>query len=417
MKSPKEIQIEDFNYPLPEERIAKFPLEQRDQSKLLVYKQGTIRQDVYKNIEHYLPENAALVFNNTRVVQARMHFTNRNGKTIEIFCLEPAQKHLNLALAMSETASVEWICLVGGAKKWKEEFLSCTFAVNNQTCELKVEKLEALSGSFKIRFSWSISSLSFAEILDAAGITPLPPYLKRNAEDLDKTRYQTVYAQHDGSVAAPTAGLHFTETVFSSLQKKNIEQLFVTLHVGAGTFKPVQTETIADHDMHFEYIHVQLEMIEKLLNRKTQNTPIVSVGTTSMRTLESLYWLGVKTAETKNIELHQLEVFQWDPYELNSTLSPQEALSALIDWMKSHQLTELVTRTQLMIAPGYDLKIVDALATNFHQPKSTLLLLISALVGTEWKTIYDYALHNDFRFLSYGDGSLLFKDAFEELTA
>ena len=409
MAHPKELRIEDFNYELPEERIAKFPLSERDASKLLICKNQKIEESTYRNLANFIPENAALVFNNTKVVQARMHFTNRNGRTIEIFCLEPAERYPDLAVAMSETKAVEWVCMVGGAKKWKEEFLSREVSVNGRTIALKAEKKAALEGTFLIRFTWDLEDFSFAELLDAAGITPLPPYLKRDAESIDKNRYQTIYAAHDGSVAAPTAGLHFTENVFNRLEQKNIERLFVTLHVGAGTFKPVQSETIEDHDMHFEYIHVQKATVEALLERKRQNKSIISVGTTSMRTLESLYWLGVKALEQDDTSPKNFEVLQWDPYELNGKISVVEALNALIDWFEKRDLTELITRTQLMVAPGYDLKIIDGLVTNFHQPKSTLLLLISAIVGDYWKTIYGYALEHDFRFLSYGDGSLLMK--------
>lgn len=409
MADPKTIRIEDFDYDLPQERIAKFPLDERDASKLLVFKNRNIEESTYQNLADYIPENAALVFNNTKVVQARMHFVNRNNRPIEIFCLEPADRYADLAVAMSQTNSVEWICMVGGAKKWKEDFLTREVEVNEKRISLKAQKKANLDGTFLIQFTWQPADLSFAELLDAAGITPLPPYLKREAESIDKDRYQTIYAAHDGSVAAPTAGLHFTDRVFSQLENKKIERLFVTLHVGAGTFKPVQSELIADHDMHFEYIHVQTAAIKSLLERKEKNIPIIAVGTTSMRTLESLYWLGVKASLKPDVALKYFEVLQWDPYELETKLTVEEALQSLIDWLTQNELSELITRTQLMIAPGYDLKLIDGLVTNFHQPKSTLLLLISAIVGDQWKLIYQYAMDHNFRFLSYGDGSLLLK--------
>lgn len=408
MKHPRELEIEDFNYPLPEERIAKFPLEERDASKLLVYQKGQIRESQYRNIADFLPSPAALVFNNTKVVQARMFFENRNGRKIELFCLEPADLYPDLTVAMSTSETVEWRCLVGGAKKWKEEILIKNFEVDGKTHCLKAEKLEALGGTFLIRFSWDPLELSFAEILDVAGITPLPPYLKRDAEAKDKDRYQTIYAAHDGSVAAPTAGLHFTPKVFETLATKNIEQLFVTLHVGAGTFKPVQSEKIADHEMHFEFIHVELKALEKIAEYLEAKTPIIPVGTTSMRTLESLYWLGLKVAKNGFEALQQqVEVYQWDPYEMEAKLSAVEAIQHLIDGMKTLEMQVLITRTQLMIAPGYQHRIVAGIVTNFHQPKSTLLLLIASIVGDEWKDLYNYALEHDFRFLSYGDGALL----------
>lgn len=409
MADPKTIRIEDFDYDLPQERIAKFPLDERDASKLLVFKNRNIEESTYQNLADYIPENAALVFNNTKVVQARMYFVNRNNRPIEIFCLEPADRYSDLAVAMSQTNSVEWICMVGGAKKWKEDFLAREVEVNGKKISLKAQKKANLDGTFFIQFTWQPADLSFAELLDAAGITPLPPYLKREAESIDKDRYQTIYAAHDGSVAAPTAGLHFTDRVFSQLENKKIERLFVTLHVGAGTFKPVQSELIADHDMHFEYIHVQTAAIKSLLERKEKNIPIIAVGTTSMRTLESLYWLGVKASLKPDVALKYFEVLQWDPYELETKLTVEEALQSLIDWLTQNELSELITRTQLMIAPGYDLKLIDGLVTNFHQPKSTLLLLISAIVGDQWKLIYQYAMDHNFRFLSYGDGSLLLK--------
>lgn len=406
MNHPKQLSIEHFDYPLPEERIAKFPLEERDASKLLVYQDGTIHSSQYKHLADHLPEGAAMVFNDTKVVQARLHFQTEAGKPIEIFCLEPGADYPDLAIAMAQTGEVVWECLIGGNRKWKSGHLQRTFTINNSVTTVMAERLESLDGTFLVRLSWTPTEMSFAEMLDSAGITPLPPYLKRDAEAVDKDRYQTVYAHHDGSVAAPTAGLHFTDRVFAELKKKGIEQTFVTLHVGAGTFKPVQSEKVGEHDMHFEFMHVDVPVIRELANA----TQVIVVGTTSLRTVESLYWLGLKVQLDPTLRPEQLLVEQWDPYDLPGERPPaREVLSLLADYLQSHGIEQLITKTQLMIAPGYELRVADALVTNFHQPKSTLILLVAAIVGDDWRSIYDYALDNDFRFLSYGDGSLLFK--------
>ena len=406
MTHPKQLSIEHFDYPLPEERIAKFPLEERDASKLLIYRDQQIAESQYKHIADHLPAGSVMVFNDTKVVQARLHFQTESGKPIEIFCLEPGADYPDLAVAMAQTGEVVWECLIGGNRKWKTGTLQRSFTINGKETVVSAERLESLEGTFLVRLSWTPADSSFAEMLDAAGITPLPPYLKRDAEAVDKDRYQTVYAQHDGSVAAPTAGLHFTDRVFEAMQQKSIERTFVTLHVGAGTFKPVQSEKVGEHDMHFEFMHVQVPVIRQL----AEATQIVVVGTTSLRTVESLYWLGLKAQLDPTLRPEQLIVEQWDPYDLPGERPPaSEVLAVFADYLESHGVEQLITKTQLMIAPGYDLRVADALVTNFHQPKSTLILLVSAIVGDDWRKIYDYALDNDFRFLSYGDGCLLFR--------
>lgn len=398
--------IAQFDYDLPEERIAKYPSEPRDSSNLLVYKNGKIQTKIYKNLHEHLPENTLLVMNNTKVVEARLLFKKSTGSTIEIFCLEPHESYPDITSAMLQTNTVLWKCLVGGAKKWRDENLEMTFELDATTFVLTAKKIERLSDSFLIEFSWNKSEISFAEILHHAGIIPLPPYLNRDTEEKDKTTYQTVYAEFDGSVAAPTAGLHFTENVFEKLATKNISHDFVTLHVGAGTFKPVKTETLGEHEMHAEFIDVKRELISKIAE---VDSTIVVVGTTSLRTLESLFWMGVKTIVNPQLSMESIALQQWDAYELPQNYSKKEAFLSLESWMENNNLERLITKTQLLIAPGYDMRTVNGILTNFHQPQSTLLLLIHAFVGDEWKTIYDYALANNYRFLSYGDGSLLWK--------
>lgn len=400
---PQDLHIKEFSYHLPDERIAKYPLAQRDESKLLIFRQGIIEEDSYKNIAAHLPEQTMLVFNNTKVIQARLHFENSNGARIEIFCLEPAAENPEMAKVMSQTGSVRWKCLVGRLAKWKEDFL--TLQTNEFT--FQAQQISRDKDTFIIEFSWQPSGLTFAEILDKIGQLPIPPYLHRSTETIDHERYQTVYAKHEGSVAAPTAGLHFTPTVFSALDEKKIAQTYLTLHVGAGTFKPVKSETIADHEMHAEWLEVSSEIIERLLAAVS----LVAVGTTSLRTLETLYWMGVKSIKNPAATLQALEVKQWEVYDpaLNALAgNRREALAALLAWMDRNNATQLICKTQILIAPPYRLKMVDALITNFHQPNSTLLLLVAAVVGEPWKAVYDYALAHDFRFLSYGDGSLLF---------
>jgi S-adenosylmethionine:tRNA ribosyltransferase-isomerase len=402
----KKIQIKDFSYKLPDERIAKFPLENRDQSKLLIAEPGKpYQQDQYLNLANHLPANSFLVFNNTKVVEARILFQKSTGGVIELFCLEPDSVYPDITTAMLQKGTVQWKCLVGGAKKWKEEFLEKTIIDQGQAIPLRARRVSQGAEAYLIEFSWSNTQMSFAELLHIAGLIPLPPYLNRVVEQTDAERYQTVYAKHDGSVAAPTAGLHFTEGVFASLAAKGITKDFVTLHVGAGTFKPVKADAMEDHEMHAEFIDVSDAFIENLLSRLSD--PIVPVGTTSMRTLESLYWLGLKTMANPTISLSNLTVHQWDPYERNEAISASIALASLLQWMQRQQLTQLITKTQIIIAPGYQFRICSGLITNFHQPQSTLLLLVAALIGDTWKELYNHAMNNRFRFLSYGDGCLI----------
>ncbi len=404
---PKNLSIQNFTYHLPDEKIALHPLQQRDDSKLLIYKNGTIQADVYKNIHEYLPQHSLLIFNNTKVIQARILFTKTTGGIIEIFCLEPYEAINDYASIMGKKEKVKWKCMIGGASKWKEGDLEKQFAKGNGQWAIKAKLVEKLADAYVVEFSWAPVELSFAEILEECGNIPLPPYIKRKPEAKDKERYQTIYAQYKGSVAAPTAGLHFTATIFSSLQTKNITTGFVTLHVGAGTFKPVKAAIMQEHEMHAEWIDVTIETIENLIKNLSNN--IVAVGTTSLRTMESLYWLGVKVL--LHPSLQQLQITQWEVYDELSgheNITAQEALQALINWLQKNNLDKLFTQTQILIAPGYQFKIAKAIMTNFHQPQSTLLLLVASAVGDDWRKIYDYALENDFRFLSYGDGSLLF---------
>jgi S-adenosylmethionine:tRNA ribosyltransferase-isomerase len=404
--NPKNLSIKNFYYDLPDEKIAKYPLEERDSSKLLIYKNGIINESKYKNLVAEIPEDSLLIFNNTKVVEARIVFQKESRSTIEIFCLEPDEKYNDITTAMLQKGAVLWKCLVGGAKKWKEELITKTI---NETLTLTAKKIEKRNDYFLIELNWNDDLLSFAEVLHLAGKIPLPPYLNRDVEEKDKATYQTIYAKHDGSVAAPTAGLHFTENVLHSLKQKHIEADYLTLHVGAGTFKPVKADTMEEHEMHSEFIDVSIQLIEKIIS-KLDDT-IIAVGTTSLRTIESLYWLGVKLIQSSQKNEHKaIEISQWDCYELPQNIEPKIALESLLNWMQKNNLERLLTKTQIIIAPGYKLKIADAIVTNFHQPKSTLLLLVSAVIGDDWKKVYDYALDNNFRFLSYGDGSLLWSN-------
>ncbi len=415
MTNPRNISIQDYRYSLPEEKIAKYPLAKRDDSKLLVYNNGEITEDIYKNIADQLPENSLLIFNNTKVVEARLLFQKSTGGVIEIFCLEPHEQYADITTAMLQKEKVLWNCLVGGASKWKSgQILEKRIQHEGTAIILSANYIEKRTGSFIIELSWIPSSLSFAEVLHFAGAIPLPPYIKREVEESDHERYQTVYAEFDGSVAAPTAGLHFTDSIFEQLENKNIQKDFVTLHVGAGTFKPVKSETMEEHDMHAEWIDVSKGTIKNILNNLDKN--IIVVGTTSLRTIESLYWMGVKKLGAclpdRQVGSQESEssayVLQWEAYELSEeTISVKDALQSLLDWMNQNKMERLITKTQILIAPGYQFKIIKGLITNFHQPQSTLLLLVAALIGDDWKKVYDYALQNDFRFLSYGDGSLL----------
>lgn len=405
---PKKVRMADYSYELPNEKIAQYPLPKRDESKLLVYKQGLIEEDRYRNLADHLPNNTLLIFNNTRVVPARLYMKNQQGQGIEVFCLEPGPGYGDVTSAMATQGSVVWLCLVGGAKKWKEGALTLSLQSAATAFSLTATRIEKKDTAFLLELSWQPASVSFAEILTLAGELPLPPYLNRAAAAEDYERYQTIYAQHQGSVAAPTAGLHFTPELMNQLQQKPVATSFITLHVGAGTFLPVKSDTPENHAMHREYIEVSLDFLLTLRNHLPN--PIVPVGTTSMRTLESIYWMGKQLLIAPNLLPGQLQVNQWDPYEPgDKNPSQMDALDALIQWMQQHQLPQLMATTQLLIAPGYRFQLTSGLITNFHQPGSTLLLLVGALVGDDWKKIYQYALSHQFRFLSYGDGSLLWK--------
>ncbi len=403
---PAKISIQDYTYHLPEEKIALHPLAQRDASKLLVYKQGAITQNTFANIASLLPEQTLLVFNNTRVINARLRFKKTTGAGIEVFCLEPQGDITEYSTVMAATGHSQWKCLVGGAAKWKNEVLEKHLIVNGENVLLQARMIDKLPEAYSIAFSWLPAHVSFAAVIEEAGDTPLPPYIKRSTEEEDVSRYQTIFAEQDGSVAAPTAGLHFTENIFAQLAEKNISKTFVTLHVGAGTFKPVKAASMQDHEMHAEFIDVNETTIREL---KTKIGKLAAVGTTSLRTLESLYWLGVKT--WLNPDEKKLTIHQWDVYNeplLSADVKPAEALEALLAWMQQHNTQHIFTQTQLLIAPGYKFRMANMLITNFHQPQSTLLLLVAAAIGDDWKKMYDYALQNDFRFLSYGDGNLIF---------
>jgi len=408
MTDPGTLSIKDFTYSLPEERIAKYPLAERDASKLLIYKEGNITEDIYRNIADHIPKQSLFVFNDTKVVEARLLFQKATGGVIEIFCLEPHQQYPDITTAMLQHKKVLWHCLIGGASKWKHgQILEKKIIHKSDELILKARYLEKISDSFIVELSWNDITLSFAEVLHLFGAIPLPPYIKREAEASDAERYQTVYAHYEGSVAAPTAGLHFTKTVLKELTEKNIEKDFITLHVGAGTFKPVKTEVMRDHEMHAEYFTVSKTAIQNLIDHFDKN--IIAVGTTSLRTLESLYWLGVKSSMV-NGEWSN-EITQWEVYDhAGKYISAKEALESLIKWMNEKDLNKLTAKTQIIIVPGYQFKIVNGLITNFHQPQSTLLLLVAAFIGNDWKKVYDHALKNKFRFLSYGDGSLLWRD-------
>ncbi len=400
MNMVKDISIEAYDYPLPDDRIAKYPLAERDASKLLVLKDNVISESQFKHVGEYLPKDALLVFNETKVIRARLQFHKTTGSRIEVFCLEPEQDY---QMAFSACSPVRWKCLVGNAKRWKEGKLSMELSVKGEKVTLFAERLAHNDQYSEIEFSWTPENLSFAAVLEAAGEIPLPPYLHRDAEPDDRDRYQTVFARYDGSVAAPTAGLHFTQPLIAELRDEGFGFDEVTLHVGAGTFRPVATETIGEHAMHSETIIVRKSLIEDLIQHFGK--PIIPVGTTSTRTLESLYWIGVMLKEQGDA-LRPLHVEQWFPYETHSPLSATEALQGILAYLDKHGLTRLEASTALMIAPSYKMRIITGLITNFHQPKSTLLLLVSALIGERWKDCYRFALDHGFRFLSYGDSCL-----------
>lgn len=401
----KHIHIKDYNYNLPDERIAKFPLEQRDHSKLLLYRHGEVSEDKFYNIASYLPKGALMVFNNTRVIQARLHFRKDTGALIEVFLLEPFMP-ADYEQMFQAAGHCSWLCMIGNLKKWKEGVLRRSFNVKGRDVTLTAERKEDVHKSYRVDFDWDDPTVSFAELLDAVGELPIPPYLNRETQESDKITYQTVYSKIKGSVAAPTAGLHFTPDVLAQLDSNGIDREELTLHVGAGTFKPVKSEEIQDHEMHTEYICVHRQTLEKLMRH---GASAIAVGTTSVRTLESLYYIGVKLEQGLDLSEDQLHVNQWEPYDNTAAcgVTPLKAIKNIIDYLDCHGLSALHTSTQIIIAPGYEYKIVKMLVTNFHQPQSTLLLLVSAFVHGDWHKIYDYALAHDFRFLSYGDSSLL----------
>lgn len=396
------IAIADYDYNLPDNRIAKYPLEERDKSKLLVFKNEVIQESIFSSLPGYLENNDLLVINNTKVIHSRLFFKKVTGAIIEIFCLEPYQPS-DYIFSLQALRTCTWKCFAGNLKKWKEGPLIKEIQTPNGVTILQASKIEQTENYLIVKFEWD-QEISFANLLELSGETPIPPYLNRQSEEIDKERYQTVYSLKEGSVAAPTAGLHFTEKVFSELLQKNISTAGVTLHVGAGTFKPVQSELVSDHEMHSEFFTVSRQTLVKL----AENSGIVSVGTTSLRTLESLFWLAIKLKEDNSYsEIHELG--QWEAYSLKSDLKYQEAMNKILEYMDKHQLDSFSAKTGIMILPGYQIRSAKALITNFHQPKSTLLLLVSAFIGESWKEVYKYAMENDFRFLSYGDSSLLFR--------
>lgn len=401
MSSVKNIKIEQFNYELPAQKIAKYPLENRSDSKLLLYRNGEVAEELFKNITNFLPENGLLVFNNTKVIQARIHFQKLTGANIEIFCLEPffPKEH---QLIFSSVGKCAWKCLVGNLKKWKSGFLEKKITVNEKTIVLIAKNIERKGNSQIIEFEWN-ENVSFAEILDSCGEIPIPPYLNRESEESDLQTYQTVYSKIKGSVAAPTAGLHFTDEILEKISDKNISKAEITLHVGAGTFKPVKTRQIGEHEMHTELFFVSIDTINLILNNLGN---ITAVGTTTVRTLESIYWLGVKLITLNNIDDKKIE--QWEVYDLQQDISPADSILALKKYFENNNLKVISFSTQIIIVPGYKFRLIARMFTNFHQPQSTLLLLVSAFIGDDWKKVYDFALNNNFRFLSYGDSSLLY---------
>nr|WP_321357926.1 S-adenosylmethionine:tRNA ribosyltransferase-isomerase [uncultured Draconibacterium sp.] len=403
MNKYKDIKISDYTYNLPDERIAKYPLTERNKSKLLIRQNGSIKQDIFENCANYLPEDAQLVFNNTRVIHARLFFYKETGARIEIFCLEPVEP-ADYQVAFQQTEEVTWKCMVGNSKKWKEGFLSQTFKIDGKTIELTAAKIGQEGNSFHIRFVWN-GGVHFSEIIEHIGQLPIPPYLNRETEESDEETYQTVYAKIDGSVAAPTAGLHFTDPVIAQLADKNITTNEITLHVGAGTFQPVKSTTIEGHTMHHEQVIIPIDILRSFVENQKN---IIAVGTTSVRSLESLYWLGLQLEEKRFDPFHP-EVKQWEPYENEANISIEKALQNIIYFLAENSENAIRFSTQIIILPGYDFKLISGMFTNFHQPQSTLLLLISAFLGNKWKEVYDYALANDFRFLSYGDSNLYLK--------
>lgn len=398
---PDDLSISAYGYDLPDDRIARYPLPDRTLSKLLVWKAGQLEESVYARLGEFLAPSSLLVLNNTRVVEARILFQKPSGGLIEIFCLEPHASFAPVSQAMAQTGKVLWICLIGGASKWKRGQV-----LEKKTGEtlLQARFIEKRADDFVVEFTWTPAGLPFAGLLHQTGSIPLPPYLKRPAEISDEERYQTVYASESGSVAAPTAGLHFSKNLFRSLSEKGVETIYLTLHVGAGTFMPVKTDKISEHHMHEEFIEVTADTVERLISKLHE--PVIAVGTTSLRTLETLYWLGLQVSLQKNIPAAELSLDQWYAYRQPAKISAEESLRCLLQWILKQPEKKLVTKTQLFIVPGYQFKIVRGLITNFHQPRSTLLLLVAALIGPGWKSVYTYALDHGYRFLSYGDGCL-----------
>ena len=406
---PGSIKIDEYDYPLAPEKISQFPLSVRDESKLLIYENGQISQDIFKNIPQYLNDNSLIFFNDTKVIRARLIFEKSTGAKIEVFCLEPIHPTREMETAFQQQSGVTWKCLVGNSKKWKSGVLTTFFECSGKKCMLSAERLSSEDGYSLIKLSWTPALNLFSEVLTAYGRVPLPPYIKREAVDTDNERYQTVYAQQDGSVAAPTAGLHFTPDVLKNLRKRNIKPFFLTLHVGAGTFTPVSTPTVDQHNMHIESVSITRNVVEELF--KDSPRMKIAVGTTTVRTLESLYWYGVKLM----VDPHttgEMKIDQWDPYKstFDKNISVKDSMNAVLRFMDKHHLDEIHGNTRLMIVPGYKYRIPDIIITNFHQPKSTLLLLVSAFIGGNWKKVYKYALENNFRFLSYGDSCLFYKN-------
>lgn len=403
MNNTKDIQIKDFNYILPDERIAKFPKSERDSSKLLVYNRKDISEDHFHNIAGYLPEGSLMVFNNTKVIQARLHFRKETGALIEVFLLEPIMPS-DYEQAFQTHGMCSWCCLIGNLKKWKEGELSRTVSYQGREIKVTVSRGGLYGTGHEVVFKWDSDELSFAELIDIIGELPIPPYLNRDTEESDKSTYQTVYSKIMGSVAAPTAGLHFTDRVLDAISSKGVDTTEITLHVGAGTFKPVKSETIGCHDMHTEALCIPYAALKDIAGH---GASAIAVGTTSVRTLESLYYIGLKIYNNNDIAEEDLIVSQWEPYEKEASISATVAIESIIAWMDRHHVPMLHASTQIIIVPGYEFKIVKMLITNFHQPQSTLLLLVSAFVKGDWKNIYNYALAHDFRFLSYGDSSIL----------
>jgi len=404
---PQELSIDDFTYDLPQDKIAYFPAEPRDSSKLLVYRAGEITESNYNHIAQFIPTGSLMVFNDTRVVKSRIFFEKDTGAVIEIFCFEPFGAFSDYETVFQGEGSSTWKCMIGKAGKWKEKFLEKEISINGENVLLRASLVEKLSDAYVVKFEWEPKTFSFADIISHAGVTPLPPYIKRKAENRDEQKYQTIYSSHNGSVAAPTAGLHFTEKIFASINLKKIKTAFTTLHVGAGTFKPVKADKMQGHEMHAEWMELSVGFLEELLAHIHQK--IICVGTTSMRTVESIYHMGNKLVSYSNLKEEDLKIHQWEVYSHQNFCTPEDSLKALISFIKKKQAPKLFIQTEIIIAPGYKFRLAEGLVTNFHQPKSTLILLVAAFVGNDWRKIYDYALNHHFRFLSYGDGCLLLK--------